>query len=112
MRVPSLLLAALAVTLSQVPIHAQGSAFDQIVAADGLRYKGEPKAAVVILESMVQTQASGMLESDLGVTPKKGSQQRAGQPGVAAVPRMYDRCQRFQVTGDRMASKTTKRGCQ
>jgi hypothetical protein len=67
MRVPSLLLAALAVTLSQVPIHAQGSAFDQIVAADGLRYKGEPKAAVVILESMVQTQASGMLESDQGL---------------------------------------------
>jgi hypothetical protein len=66
MRVPSLLLAALAVTLSQVPIHAQGSAFDQIVAADGLRYQGEPKAAVAILESMVQTQASGMLESDLG----------------------------------------------
>jgi tetratricopeptide (TPR) repeat protein len=67
MRVPSLLLAALAVTLSEVPMHAQGSAFDQIVAADGLRYQGEPKAAVAILESMVQTQASGMAESDLGL---------------------------------------------
>ena len=67
MRGPSLLLAALAVTLSPVPMHAQGSAFDQIVAADGLRYQGEPKAAVAILESMVQTQASGMAESDLGL---------------------------------------------
>jgi tetratricopeptide (TPR) repeat protein len=67
MRVPSLLLAALAVTLSPLPMYAQGSAFDQIVAADGLRYQGEPKAAVAILESMVQAQASGMAESDLGL---------------------------------------------
>ena len=67
MRVPSLLLSALAVTLTQVPMHAQRSAFDQIVAADGLRYQGEPKAAVAILESMVQTQTNGMAESDLGL---------------------------------------------
>ena len=67
MRVPRLLVAALAVTLSPVPIRAQGSAYDQIVAADGLRYQGEPKAAVAILESMVQAQASSLSESDLGL---------------------------------------------
>jgi tetratricopeptide (TPR) repeat protein len=67
MRVSSLLLAALAVTLSPLPMHAQGSAFDQIVAADGLRYQGEAKAAVAILESMVQAQASSMTETDLGL---------------------------------------------
>ena len=67
MRVPSLLLTALAVTLSTVPMHAQGSPFDQIMAADGLRYQGEPKAAVAILEPMVQTRASSMTETDLGL---------------------------------------------
>ena len=67
MRVPSLLLAAFAMTLPQVPMHAQRTAYDQIVAADGLRYQGEPKAAVAILESMVQAQASGMADSDLGL---------------------------------------------
>jgi tetratricopeptide (TPR) repeat protein len=67
MRVSNLLLAALAVTLSPVPMHAQGSTFDEIVAADGLRYQGEPKAAVAILEPMVQTRASSMTETDLGL---------------------------------------------
>ena len=67
MRVPSLLLAALAVTLPQVCVHAQRSAYDQIVAADGLRYQGEAKAAVAILEPMVQTGASSMTENDLGL---------------------------------------------
>jgi hypothetical protein len=35
--------------------------------------------------------------------PEKRSQQRAGQLGVAAMPWMYHRCQRFQVTGYRVA---------
>ncbi len=67
MRVPGLLLAALAATLPQISMHAQRSAYDQIVAADGLRYRGEPKAAVAILERMVQTQASNVAEGDLGL---------------------------------------------
>ncbi len=67
MRVSILLLAALAATLFQVLLYAQGSAYDQIVAADGMRYQGEPKAAVAILESMVQAQAGSMAESDLGL---------------------------------------------
>jgi tetratricopeptide (TPR) repeat protein len=67
MRVTSLLVAALAATLFQVPMHAQGSAYDQIVAADGLRYQGKPAAAVAILEPMVQARASGMADNDLGL---------------------------------------------
>jgi tetratricopeptide (TPR) repeat protein len=45
---------------------AQSSAYDQIVAADGLRYQGHPKAAIAILEPMVQGPASGVSEADLG----------------------------------------------
>jgi tetratricopeptide (TPR) repeat protein len=66
MRVAALLL-ALALTLPQVAMHAQRSASDQIVAADGLRYRGEAKAAVAILEPMVQGQAGGLTDIDLGL---------------------------------------------
>lgn len=63
MRVAALLL-TFALTFSHLPMDAQSSAYDQIVGADGLRYQGHPKAAIAILEPMVQ--ARGMSDADLG----------------------------------------------
>jgi tetratricopeptide (TPR) repeat protein len=62
-----MLLTTLALMIPHVPMRAQGSAYDQIVAADGLRYQGEAKAAVAILEPMVQGQVGGLTDIDLGL---------------------------------------------
>lgn len=65
MRVAALLL-TLALTISPLPMDAQGSVYDQIVGADGLRYQGHPTAAIAILEPMVQGPARGVSEADQG----------------------------------------------
>jgi tetratricopeptide (TPR) repeat protein len=67
MRVAALLLTALTLVPPHAPMRAQSSAYDQIVGADALRYQGEPKAAVAILEPMVQGQAGGLTDIDVGL---------------------------------------------
>jgi tetratricopeptide (TPR) repeat protein len=57
----------LAMTLPYIPMQGQRSASDQIVEAERLRSQGGPKAAIAILEPMVQAPVNGMAESELGM---------------------------------------------
>jgi tetratricopeptide (TPR) repeat protein len=67
MRVPIVLLTSFALTLPHTSTHAQRSASDQVVQAFHLWSGGQPKAAIAILEPMLQAGVSGAEERDLGV---------------------------------------------
>jgi tetratricopeptide (TPR) repeat protein len=66
MRVPILLLVSFALIFPNQPMHAQGSTSDRIERAKELRDEGQPKAAIVMLEPMLQPGASAFSEDVLG----------------------------------------------
>jgi tetratricopeptide (TPR) repeat protein len=66
MRVPILLVAAFALTLPNLPAHAQDSARASIVQAYQLWSGGEPKAAIAILEPMLRLDAQTFTEVERG----------------------------------------------
>jgi tetratricopeptide (TPR) repeat protein len=67
MRVPVLLLTSLALALSPPPTRAQGSDQAEIVRAYELWTGGAAKAAIAILEPLLQPAPPGFTDSDLGV---------------------------------------------
>jgi tetratricopeptide (TPR) repeat protein len=66
MRVPILLVAAFALTLPNLPAHAQDFAHASIVQAYQLWSAGEPKAAIAILEPMLRLDAQTFTEVERG----------------------------------------------
>jgi tetratricopeptide (TPR) repeat protein len=66
MRVPILLLVSFTLIFPNQLMQAQGSASDQIEQADQLRNEGQPKAAIAMLEPMLQPGANAFSEDDLG----------------------------------------------
>jgi tetratricopeptide (TPR) repeat protein len=66
MRAPILLVAAFALTLPNLPAHAQDSARASIVQAYQLWSGGQPKAAIAILEPMLRLDAQTFTEQERG----------------------------------------------
>lgn len=66
MKVHIVFLALLALALPNLPLRAQPPVADQVVRADQLRNQDQPKAAVAILEPLLQAKENGLAGDDLG----------------------------------------------
>jgi hypothetical protein len=68
MRVPILLLVNFALIFPNQPMHAQGSTSDRIERAKELRDEGQPKAAIVMIEPMLQPPVERMVPAPFGLS--------------------------------------------